>query len=324
MKNEIEFKFGDYAIIEQKRHGVPNEMFVHKVVGQLRSNTWVDVPVRVPATETLHGEMEDICLCICCGIDETEVRRYRVKDMRRHSPVSLVADEKRGSTITLQAVNELIASLESAGELSIREQKFLKLAKEFKQLAAENVALKAGASYFSYGSEHNFEWHKTAKEAVEAAEAAIDDYRGDACDGWSEEVDSICWGIIMQSSTKVGERPRNEDDRCDPAIDTVCDYALLPNIETPATDTYLARIKADGVAEREKAITFTAAKKRTQDGVALIAIGKPYKIHNDDVIGEFFIGERGRYGVITMGRLDYFTMSDEYAWEFSLREGADK
>lgn len=117
------------------------------------------------------------------------------------------------------------------------------------QLTAENVALKAGASYFSYGSEHNFEWHKTAEEAVEAAEAAIDDYRGDACDGWSEEVDSICWGIIMQSSTKVGERPRNEDDRCDPAIDTVCDYALLPNIETPATDRFVAGIKASAGAK---------------------------------------------------------------------------
>ena len=67
-------------------------------------------------------------------------------------------------TITLQTVNELIASLESAGDLSIREQKFLKLAKEFRicsasldaaiktgnmladqnaQLAAENVALKS-------------------------------------------------------------------------------------------------------------------------------------------------------------------------------------
>lgn len=45
-------------------------------------------------------------------------------------------------TITLQAVNELIASLESAGELSIREQKFLKLAKAYQQLASENVALK--------------------------------------------------------------------------------------------------------------------------------------------------------------------------------------
>ncbi|MHC6839360.1 hypothetical protein ACYAT0_18110, partial [Klebsiella pneumoniae] len=45
-------------------------------------------------------------------------------------------------TITLQAVNELIASLESAGELSIREQKFLKLAKAYQQLAAENVGLR--------------------------------------------------------------------------------------------------------------------------------------------------------------------------------------
>ncbi|EMD9427314.1 hypothetical protein ACNB89_001288 [Escherichia coli] len=114
-------------------------------------------------------------------------------------------------------------------------------------LAAENAGLKAGHSYFSYGSEHNFEWHKTAEEAIESAEAAIDDYRGDACDGWSEEVDSICWGIIMQSSTKVGERPRNEDDCCDPAIDTICDYALLPNIKTPATDAFLAEVRAQGV-----------------------------------------------------------------------------
>ncbi|HBW2238531.1 TPA: hypothetical protein MEL42_003280 [Klebsiella pneumoniae] len=45
--------------------------------------------------------------------------------------------------MNIETVNELIASLESAGELSIREQKFLKLAKAFKQLAAENVALKA-------------------------------------------------------------------------------------------------------------------------------------------------------------------------------------
>lgn len=44
--------------------------------------------------------------------------------------------------MNISTVNELIASLESAGELSIREQKFLKLAKAFMQLAAENVELK--------------------------------------------------------------------------------------------------------------------------------------------------------------------------------------
>ncbi|HCB3049803.1 TPA: hypothetical protein MYT98_002902 [Klebsiella aerogenes] len=47
--------------------------------------------------------------------------------------------------MNIETVNELIASLESAGELSIREQKFLKLAKAYQELAAENVALKKSA-----------------------------------------------------------------------------------------------------------------------------------------------------------------------------------
>ncbi|HHT7458608.1 TPA: hypothetical protein ACT16M_001144 [Klebsiella pneumoniae] len=52
--------------------------------------------------------------------------------------------------MNISTVNELIASLESAGELSIREQKFLKLAKAFKQLAAENVALKSAITDHSH------------------------------------------------------------------------------------------------------------------------------------------------------------------------------
>ncbi|MBL1561688.1 Eae-like protein [Klebsiella pneumoniae] len=45
--------------------------------------------------------------------------------------------------MNISTVNELIASLGSAGELSIKEQKFLKLAKAYQQLAAENVQIKA-------------------------------------------------------------------------------------------------------------------------------------------------------------------------------------
>ena len=44
-----------------------------------------------------------------------------------------------GDSMNIETVNELIASLEGGGELSIREQKFLKLAKAYHQLAAENV-----------------------------------------------------------------------------------------------------------------------------------------------------------------------------------------
>ena len=249
MKNEIEFKFGDYAIIEQKRHGVPNEMFVHKVVGQLRSNTWVDVPVRVPATETLHGEMEDICLCICCGIDETEVRRYRVKDMRRHSSVSLVADEKKGSTITLQAVNELIQSLESAGELSIKEQKYLELARAYQQLAAENAYLLSGAA-----RELNTSWmfHKTMLGAQAALaclslgreSAARDWLEGTTDEAGAEIPDDItvaglqAWfdSQMVSNDGKSGFLTRKEAEE---AIRKAC----------PATDAFLAGIKADGVEE---------------------------------------------------------------------------
>lgn len=99
---------------------------------------------------------------------------------------------------------------------------------QFAKQEAQPITEPKPLGYFSYGSEHGFDWHKTEKEAIESAEAAIDDYRGDACDGWSEETDSICWGVILQQATKVDERPRTDDDRCDPAIDTVCDYALLP------------------------------------------------------------------------------------------------
>ncbi|WP_411165280.1 hypothetical protein [Klebsiella oxytoca] len=46
-------------------------------------------------------------------------------------------------TITLQAVNELIQSLESAGELSIKEREYLELGKAYLDVTAENVALKS-------------------------------------------------------------------------------------------------------------------------------------------------------------------------------------
>ncbi|PGG30161.1 hypothetical protein BMT48_24850 [Escherichia coli] len=114
-------------------------------------------------------------------------------------------------------------------------------------LVAENAGLKAGAMYFSYGSEFSFECHKTAEEAIAAAEAAIDDYRGDACDGWSEEVESICWGVIIQQATKVGERKKRKCDRVSPWIERVCDYELRPNVETPATDAFLDEVRAQGV-----------------------------------------------------------------------------
>ncbi|MGY6671707.1 hypothetical protein [Klebsiella pneumoniae] len=112
--------------------------------------------------------------------------------------------------MNISTVNELIASLESAGELSIREQKFLKLAKAFKQIAAENVALK-----------NVFIQKEIPSEAVDAfMETAVMDHDWNETSEWS-------W---VENETEV--------------IHAVLD-ALKP--DTPATDAYLAGIKADAI-----------------------------------------------------------------------------
>lgn len=199
-----------------------------------------------------------------------------------------------------------------------------KLRAERDQLAAENTYLLNGAA-----RELNTSWmfHKTMLGAQAALVCLAHGYQAAAREWLEGTTDEA--GAEIPDDISVGELPEWFDSQM---VSNDGKSGFLTRAEAeeaikkacPATDRIVAGIKADGVAEREKTITFTAAKKRTQDGVALIAIGKPYKIHNDDVIGEFFIGERGRYGVITMDRLNYFATSDEYAWAFSLREGAGK
>ena len=76
--------FGDYCHIEQKRYGCDNEMYLHKVIGRFDSNAWVEVPVDGDGTNrdnVLHGEMSPVVACICCGVMETEVRKYRIADV---------------------------------------------------------------------------------------------------------------------------------------------------------------------------------------------------------------------------------------------------
>ncbi|MCF0338410.1 hypothetical protein L0F16_16470 [Klebsiella pneumoniae] len=75
--------------------------------------------------------------------------------------------------MNIETVNELIASLESAGELSIKETKVMALAKAFKQLAAENVALKLKGR----------ELLNEASKVYQKYNATIDFYSGDFMDG---------------------------------------------------------------------------------------------------------------------------------------------
>ncbi|EOG2204655.1 hypothetical protein ACK5MC_005628 [Klebsiella pneumoniae] len=132
-------------------------------------------------------------------------------------------------TITLQAVNELIASLGSAGELSIREQKFLKLAKAFKQLAAENVEAKKIISecreYFIAG-------------VMNRIRPTNEGYLHMICDTFADETpatDRIVAGIKADGVEEFAAKLRIPGD--DPFMDAIADSVA------GAADSYAKQLR---------------------------------------------------------------------------------
>ncbi|HBS1314826.1 TPA: hypothetical protein MAB49_000591 [Klebsiella pneumoniae] len=149
-------------------------------------------------------------------------------------------------TITLQAVNELIASLESAGELSIREQKFLKLAKEFRICSASlDAAIKTGNVLADQNSQ-------LAAENV-ALKSKGKELLGEACAVYSK--------LNKLLDPSIGDFVDGQ---------TLHEFQFVLDAETPATDAYMAGIKADGVEE------FAAHLRANYNGASvckIIALG---------------------------------------------------
>lgn len=129
-------------------------------------------------------------------------------------------------TITPQAVNELIQSLESAGELSIKETKVMALAKAFKQLAAENVALALENVAMKQIVDSVTNLDNEPQYHAEGMGCGLEDRgitdRYDACRyGWDEAMEQIYGEVI----------PCAEE------------------LDFPATDRIVAGIKAEGVEQ---------------------------------------------------------------------------
>lgn len=83
MSDDKSLKFGDYVLIDMKRYGGSGEKYLHKVIKTLKSNSYVKVPVQSPAREELTNSMEDVVSCICCGVDETVVLKYKISDVQK-------------------------------------------------------------------------------------------------------------------------------------------------------------------------------------------------------------------------------------------------
>ncbi|MDK7833792.1 hypothetical protein [Klebsiella pneumoniae] len=152
-------------------------------------------------------------------------------------------------TITLQAVNELIASLESAGELSIKERKYLELAKAYQQLAAENARYSMSAG------------HADQRMAESRAVRSALGFKPDADDVSPSDLVEAINQIVAELCVIRTAHPQPLGPAMDAAIDAFnaeempetgmlnAHFILRESIriKTPATDRIVAGIKADGV-----------------------------------------------------------------------------
>lgn len=87
---------------------------------------------------------------------------------------------------------------------------------------AASVPDGAPAAYFSYGSDAGYAEHSTQHEARAAARDDLSAYRDDAMrdNEWPEEVESVCWGMVLQKTTAVD----NSEEAGQPSFE----YELAP------------------------------------------------------------------------------------------------
>lgn len=135
-------------------------------------------------------------------------------------------------------------------------------------LAAENAALKDGVTYFAYSPEYGFDYFANKQAAIDTAQEEIDAYREDADDGWSEDVQRVSWGIVMQQAQGFDAQGIHTSDN--QHTYQTCDYRLVDAVQTPATDAFLAEVRAQGVEMAAESDQFSMW---VQQGLRSFAIG---------------------------------------------------
>ncbi|MDM4609043.1 hypothetical protein [Klebsiella oxytoca] len=130
--------------------------------------------------------------------------------------------------MNIETVNELIQSLESAGELSIKERKYLELARAYLDVAAENVAIREQSEeVYAAGYNHGHlntvdgiayagcvkdEFYDLALQVMAEVETLATDriVAGIKADGWRRWISSRGgrWNVTTEEALKFAKQLR--------------------------------------------------------------------------------------------------------------------
>lgn len=143
--------------------------------------------------------------------------------------------------MNIETVNELIQSLESAGELSIKETKVMALAKAFKHLAAENVAIREQSEeVYAAGYNHG---HLNTVDGIAYADCVKDDFYGLALQVIAEAetpaTDRIVAGIKADGVEEMASTYRGFANQDGCSVNMKCSY----NLTAERAESYAAYIR---------------------------------------------------------------------------------
>ncbi|UFT92850.1 hypothetical protein [Pectobacterium carotovorum] len=87
--------------------------------------------------------------------------------------------------------------------------------------------------YFAFTYDHGSEFFETQREAITFCEESIDDYRDNREDGWDEDVQHVCWGVILQMAQGFDAQGIHTSDRRHTY--QTCDYRL-DDVQQPTSN----------------------------------------------------------------------------------------
>jgi len=159
--------------------------------------------------------------------DTTDIKALRAESANL---MILLHKEELGVEVTLTAAkffDDVFRLLEAERQRAERGEAAAGIIQQmYNELKGEQVPV----AYFAAAPDYGWDMFKNKEDAIATCQAEIDAYRDCRDDGWDDNVQRVCWGVVLQKAEgfdQQGVHTSNSHHTYQ-----TCDYSLQPELFT--------------------------------------------------------------------------------------------